>query len=548
LIEQLYADMDIFGQITALRTLAQPHITHQTIPAQILRLRALKDVLLTATNDGNVVHSLVVRLEAIYAISEWQNAHAPMMPRPRNDHTSGYAWAGLDILLGCLRGMFTDLSKGAILRPDSDLRSNYLPVPNDFMDHTKTQLRSALLVALSSIRAGNGETPPEIIEELLHFAENNDNSHAAAAPTADSETSAAQQTGGSESSVCYDDGHYCATLLFCLSKVSSSSSVGLLKRVVEVSKYYLHRESIITAAQLYEEEGNAGAGINRARGFYMAGEESWQKKTESKSGVGRGFVTAMALQCICNAEIQLDTSPQTERLSQYEPFNFRQYITAPAPAPTSAGTGTGTNEAKQRVSPEQEMPIVPSVSGLVRASALDCCLRLAFAKHIARLLLTNTSEGPTSPTARRSNDLPSSRPRSANEQSTKKGPSPADAINLVLSVIVHDPARQVRRSAALSLLYVLQVRCCCLSVPALVSPLLGSPELPPLQDPESLRATANLQLERPLWSGRPESGPAPQTNLLRRAPPGHHQVDRQQRQVLPQEALGLHRLQPHRCL
>ena len=74
---------------------------------------------------------------------------------------------------------------------------------------------------------------------------------------------------------------------------------------MEASKYYLHRESIITAAQLYEEEGNAGAGITRSRGFYVTpapgGEEELlaQKKSGSRSSVGRGFVTAMALQCIC---------------------------------------------------------------------------------------------------------------------------------------------------------------------------------------------------------------------------------------------------------
>jgi hypothetical protein len=454
--------MDIIGQITALRTLAQPRVTHQTIPSQILRLRALKDVLLAASNDGGVVHSLVVRLEAVYALSEWQNAHAPANPRPRNDQSSSFAWAGLDILLGCLRGMFTDLSKTSLLRPDSELRANYLPLPNDFTDHTKTQLRSAFLIALSSIRAGNGETPPEVIEELLHFAENNDNDTATTATAADLLGTDAHSSG----SVCYDDGHYCATLLFCLSRVScspsSTHSLALLRRAVEASKYYLHRESIITAAQLYEEEGNAGAGITRSRGFYVTpapgGEEELlaQKKSGSRSSVGRGFVTAMALQCICNAEIQLDTSLSSPRLqsdprplSLYEPFNFRQYLTTPAPVPVTAVAGA--NEVKPKAVADQEPPLVPSVSGLVRASALDCSLRLAFAKHIARLLLSSPSEGPASPTSRRGGGS------TAHDQTTKKAPSPADAINLALSVIVHDPSRQVRRQAALSLLYVLQV-------------------------------------------------------------------------------------------
>jgi hypothetical protein len=200
-----------------------------------------------------------------------------------------------------------------------------------------------------------------------------------------------------------------------------------------VSKYYLHRESILTAAQFYEEEGNAGAGISRARGYYMFGEGFRHKKAASKSAVGRGFVTALALQCICRAEIQLDAA-------HYEPFNFRQYITAPPAVVPGAGAESSKAKATDQ---EQSFPVVPAVSGLVRASALDCLIRIAFAKHIARLLLTGATEDQRRPTA----------PDSA----SKKSPSPADAINLTLSVIVHDPSRQVRRDAALSLLYALQV-------------------------------------------------------------------------------------------
>jgi hypothetical protein len=446
LIEQLYADMDIIGQITALRTLAQSHISHQTIPTQILRLRAIKDVLLNGTNDGNVVHPLAVRMEAIYALADWQNAHAPMSPRPRSgDHSAGYSWAGLDILLGCLRGMFTDLMKATAVSCslEADLnKPTYLPVPNDFTDHTKTQIRSALLIALSTIRSGNGETPPEVIEELLHFAENNDNNN-----NTGEESSATSADPSQATPLAFDDGHYCAVLLFCLSKVScnpsSPHSVQLLKRIIEASKYYLHRESIITAAQFYEEEGNAGAGISRARGYYKFGEGFRHKKMSVKSAVGRGFVTAIALQCICRAEIQLDAA-------HYEPFNFRQYVTTPPVAPQ---TGAENSKAKA-TEHDPSFPAVPLVSGLVRASALDCLIRIAFAKHIARLL-TNSSEV-TSPTSRR--DDQRSRPTTTADSGAKKSPSPADAINLTLSVIVHDPSRQVRRDAALSLLYALQVR------------------------------------------------------------------------------------------
>lgn len=39
-------DMDVVGQIQAMKALARAHVTHQSIPSQRLRLRALKDVLL----------------------------------------------------------------------------------------------------------------------------------------------------------------------------------------------------------------------------------------------------------------------------------------------------------------------------------------------------------------------------------------------------------------------------------------------------------------------------------------------------------------------
>lgn len=426
LIEQLYADLDIIGQITALKALAQFHISPQTIPTQILRLRAIKDVLMTGTNDGNVVHSLCVRMEAIYALAEWQNAHAPIHPRAKNDASSSYTWAALDILLGCLRGMFTDISKSSQL----EFGDRFLPVPNDFSDHAKTQLRSALIVALASIKSSNGETPQEIIEELLNFAENNDNN-----PDLIKEENV---SGGSNNptSLCYDDGHYCSILLYALSKIScnpaSPNAPHLLRRVVEVSKYYLHRESILTAAQTFEEEGNAGSGINKARGFYKAGDERFQKRSGITASVGRGLVTAMALQCICNAEIQLDTSSSGNLglVSVIENFNFRMYFI------------DHTNPLS-----------VPPFSELVRASALDCCLRLAFAKQIARLL--NQTTEVTSPTSK---DNDSRCRQSDGAPSVKKNQSSSEIINLTLSVIQHDPSREVRRCAALSLLYALQDR------------------------------------------------------------------------------------------
>ena len=43
-------ETDVVGQMQAMKMLARAHVTTQTIPSQVLRLRALKDVLL----NGNV--------------------------------------------------------------------------------------------------------------------------------------------------------------------------------------------------------------------------------------------------------------------------------------------------------------------------------------------------------------------------------------------------------------------------------------------------------------------------------------------------------------
>jgi hypothetical protein len=47
-------DMDVVGQIQAMKALARAHVTHQTIPSQRLRIRALKDVLLNGTISNQI--------------------------------------------------------------------------------------------------------------------------------------------------------------------------------------------------------------------------------------------------------------------------------------------------------------------------------------------------------------------------------------------------------------------------------------------------------------------------------------------------------------
>mmetsp|Transcript_7413 Transcript_7413/g.11017 ORF Transcript_7413/g.11017 Transcript_7413/m.11017 type:complete len:1611 (+) Transcript_7413:76-4908(+) len=438
LIEQLYMDMDVVGQIQALKALSKAHLTHQAIPAQLLRLRAMKDVLLNGWNEMNVTHSLCVRTEAAYALAQWQCNHAPSAP-PSNGSTtesSGssvtrgrigeeYEWAGMELLLGALRGMFTELVEITVPTPaDSTAPPRtekvLIPLPNDLADHTKTQLRSALLVALSTIKDRNGETPGEVVTELLNFAENNDNSPHSSSDDGNGETSSGS---GARS---YDDSHYSATLLLCLSKVSvrpsSPGAAATLRRIIAIAQHFLHRERIMSVC-LYDDN------TDRAKGIYtqLSGDRSRSHDDAPTPPSGGGIVTAMALQCICNAEIQLDTSNVGQKSDSDSAcmFNYKFYVTYGA--------------ATTRVSPH--------TTPLIRASALDCCLRLAFAKYNARTL----TQTPANQTSQGEMPNPS---RIANNTTMIV----SESLSLVLSVVSRDPSRYVRRSAALSLLFALQDR------------------------------------------------------------------------------------------
>jgi hypothetical protein len=404
-----------------------------------------------------VTHSLSVRTEAAYALTQWQNVHAPHNPpapsaAPSQDGSGAggsvastaraniYEWAAMEVLLGCVRGMFMETVRVSVAPKAagaSDAKTPsvpcYLPQPNCFEDNTKTVLRSALLVSLASIKAGNGSTPEEIIEEILNFAENNDNSP----PTAQSQTGGdkavpmAQVVTGRS----YDDAMYCAVLLYCLSMTVTSSS-DLLHRVIDCAKYYLDRERIV-ASSLYEVDTEKNKGLFKNEDDLLSACYG-QSGRSGSSAIGKSaIVTAMALQCICNMEIQLDTAGSHEHSlgvgggslegqasrRKYVVFNYKAYLHQ------SVGKGSSS----------QHVPIV-------RASALDCSVRLAFAKYTAR-----SHEQVAGSQAQISQMQPQHAYR------VKKSNVLSECIELTLQVISSDPSKYVRRCASLSLLLALQV-------------------------------------------------------------------------------------------
>lgn len=311
----------------------------------------------------------------------------------------------------------------------------HLPLPNNFEDETATQLRAALLVSVASIKAGNGCTPDDIIDELLNFAENNDNS-----PKVEEGSSA--DDGGRT----FDDALYCATLLYCLSKIVSGNA-GTLERVIDCAKYYADRERIVTSS-LYEVDSNLTKGLYKnEEDILMSGNGTNGRR---KFSVGKsGIVTAMALQCICNMEGQLytvakaveskerhDSSSTSQKQKAHTVFNYDMYIYS----------HSGSRNAN-------------ASNPLVRASALDCRIRLAFSKHTARVLDQAAHDSSTSNLPRKTATPSSAATDASSAQSygVKLGRIISDCVDVMLRVIAGDPSRDVRRCAAMSFLFAIQV-------------------------------------------------------------------------------------------
>lgn len=415
-----------------------------------------------------------MRTEAAYALAQWQNSHAPRLPPtssstqlPGQDRRNGsvtgsavraniYEWAAMEVLLGCIRGMFMEtvrvaLAPKAILTTNTKIPSvpSFLPLPNCFEDNTKTVLRSALLVSLASIKAGNGATPEEIIEELLNFAENNDNTPNQPQSTGDKAVPKSQVCTGRS----YDDSMYCSLLLYCLSMIVTSNSE-LLLRIIDCAKYYLDRERIV-ASSMYEAETEWNKGLFKTPGELLTATSGKFERSGGNLEAKNGIVTAMALQCICNMEMQLDTAGVSVDLGvdmgsdnlttsssctrKYAVFCYKGYLNT-----HNGRDGSSTSN----------LPIV-------RASALDCSIRLALAKYAARLHEQITMEDPHrkkhNSTTLVGNGQTVSHHDPQHAYSVKKSNVLSDCVSLTLQVVSSDPSRYVRRSAAMSLLLALQV-------------------------------------------------------------------------------------------
>jgi hypothetical protein len=327
LIEQLYADidtLDVLRQVQAVRSIARadplniPIVDHRdrehrhqaavaggrgnvagtaTATANAkksdkiakLQVRALFDTLMgSPLNDPNLKslvtggHSLHVRIEAAFALAQWQNERAPTLadtdsavaaaagfdqmdqqePLQGSSSSSSYVssssssaeinagkWGGLAALLRAIRELYVDPESG-------------LPVNIDLTKENSMHLRNAMLLAVAGIRALNGVTPHAIVRMLLLFVENHYNEpisiddnfevqpsgnesssgkpktkesaarspHDTGSPSKKSKAEDIAQNGDGKAgrankntTLTFDDSHVKATLLLALSKVRTES-------------------------------------------------------------------------------------------------------------------------------------------------------------------------------------------------------------------------------------------------------------------------------------------------------------------------------------
>lgn len=129
-------------------------------------------------------HTPAIRAQAALAIAQWQNNKAPAS----KDAVGSDAWLGLDILLQYFRERFMNTNKkilpsrftrniswkrvgnvftySDLVKDDEDERDDFSDI--GFEEDEEYRVRAAVVTAISSIRAKNGQTP----EKVLKFLEN----------------------------------------------------------------------------------------------------------------------------------------------------------------------------------------------------------------------------------------------------------------------------------------------------------------------------------------------------------------------------------------
>jgi len=208
LAEQLFHDGDPWGQIEAIRALAERPMKIQShskltnvhdVPVKELPVRVLGDCLRgSVALHCDLPHNPLIRSNAALAIAQWQNNHAP----ESRDVVGGSSWLGLDLLIQYFKERYFNngvalpvnfrrlilhkhITGGASGDTTSDGGYQYIDSLKEkddrmsalkFADEVEIEedeeyrVRSSCITAIASIRAKDGMTPQLVLsflQELL---------------------------------------------------------------------------------------------------------------------------------------------------------------------------------------------------------------------------------------------------------------------------------------------------------------------------------------------------------------------------------------------
>lgn len=193
---------------------------------------------------------------------------------PANEETGNNPWHGLKTLTECLFGLFMDAE-------------SELPAINCLDDDKSTDLRNALLLAVSSIKSQAGASPPMVINAILFFAENIRNDYWESADDMDVDRSSQADSTVLGRYVRYDDSLYRAVLLIAMSNIRVTSSFNpteILNRIKKRAMYELHRD--MTDALAAYRSGDVPAIMLPGGGVVSAAALSCLGEVDSQSADG----------------------------------------------------------------------------------------------------------------------------------------------------------------------------------------------------------------------------------------------------------------------
>lgn len=362
-----------------------------------------------SSSDINCIsgpHSVYVRAEAAFALAKWQNYNAPKyasssasVTTAEISITGSASWHAMNALIDCLQDLYM------IVDPETD---SHMPLPNDFANESWTHLRSAIILALSTIKSQSGHTPIRVVELLLTFFNF----------SSDEPMAYSTQSNVAVVSNYYDDIHYRATLLLAFSRVrfENISSISY-NRTGNVSLNTSTSQSLVSEViSLCLSTINAAITSARstARIHYMSlftAGDAFSRSHPLPVLQGNGLDVAAAITCLAEIDIQataISSAPNSLGQSSNRgkeslmALQERDRITiGSSVTPTGTGLASGFNYIKCILHPScslrcvhmqgsttSEKDVKPEgfyflCCPLVRVAAFEAFVRLSFAQHLS---------------------------------------------------------------------------------------------------------------------------------------------------------------------